>query len=143
VFQLAGENCQTYVSGQPGEPSRPVQRLSDGKVRLGPPAKDNPVLGISTGPDGVVIIGPESTKPTKTTTPPIVVSETPTFCDLFPDDPKCGRAPPPDEQSPASTTPTTDPPETTPPTEGPVDPDSEDSGIGAGDGGNPQPPVNP
>jgi serine/threonine-protein kinase len=146
VFQLAGESCETYVSGKPGEPSRPVQRLSDGKVRLGPPAKDNPAPGISTGPDGVVIIVLESTKPTKTTTPPIVVSETPTadaFCDLFPDDPKCGLAPTPNQPPPTSTTSTTDPPESTPPTEGPVDPDPEDTGVGAGDGGNPLPPVNP
>jgi len=134
VFQLAGESCETYVSGKPGEPSRPVQRLSDGKVRLGPPVKDNPVPGISTRTDGSLIIGSESTKPTRTTTPPVVVSEPPPFCVQFPDDPNCGDAPPPAQQTPTTTTPTTDPPVSTPPTHGPVDPDSEDTGIGAGAG---------
>jgi hypothetical protein len=138
VFQLAGESCQTYVSGKPGEPSRPVQRLSDGKVRLGPPVKDNPVPGISTRTDGSLIIGSESTKPTRTTTPPVVVSEPPPFCVQFPTDPGCNvhfpPPPPPGGGTPPTTTPTTDPPVSTPPTHGPVDPDSEDTGIGAGAG---------
>ena len=54
VFQLGNENCATYVSEKPGDPSKPVVRLPNGDIGLGAPVKDNPVPGISVGPDGVV-----------------------------------------------------------------------------------------
>lgn len=56
VFQLDGENCDTYVSPKPGDPSRPVEHLSNGQVRLGPvPAADTPIPGISIAPNGVAV----------------------------------------------------------------------------------------
>nr|WP_244945662.1 cellulose binding domain-containing protein [Couchioplanes caeruleus] len=56
VFQLDGQTCETFVSPKPGEPSRPVEHLSNGTVRLGPvPSKRSPLPGISINPSGVVV----------------------------------------------------------------------------------------
>ena len=62
VFKLNGQTCETYVSGEPGEPSRPVEHLSDGRVRLGSTTTSP---GISIGPSGSVHISPT---PSRTTT---------------------------------------------------------------------------
>ncbi|MFB9361603.1 serine/threonine-protein kinase [Actinoplanes nipponensis] len=62
VFQLGGETCQTFVSPAPGAPSRPVEHLSNGTVRLGPvPTKDTPIPGISINPSGVAVPVPVGT----------------------------------------------------------------------------------
>ena len=67
VFRLDGQTCETYVSGKPGEPSQPIQHLSDGSTRIGPaPTAGTPIPGLSTGPSGVVVV-PISLPPT---TPP-------------------------------------------------------------------------
>lgn len=63
IFQLNGKTCQTYVSSEPGEPSRPVETLPDGSTRLGAPASESPAPGISVGPDGIVVITPTSAAP--------------------------------------------------------------------------------
>ncbi|MEV8506021.1 cellulose binding domain-containing protein [Actinoplanes sp. NPDC051475] len=56
VFQLDGQTCETFVSPKPGEPSRPVEHLTNGTLRLGPvPTRDTPVPGISIDPSGVVV----------------------------------------------------------------------------------------
>lgn len=67
VFQLGGQTCDTYVSPKPGAPSQPVQRLSNGDVRLGPPVAPNTVPGIRIGPNGVATPVPV---PSKSTGPP-------------------------------------------------------------------------
>ncbi|WP_433720021.1 serine/threonine-protein kinase [Actinoplanes sp. CA-051413] len=79
VFELGGETCQTFVSPAPGAPSRPVEHLTNGTVRLGPvPTKDTPIPGISINPGGVAVPVPVTTTapagvtPT-TTTPGVVV----------------------------------------------------------------------
>ncbi|MEU8235874.1 cellulose binding domain-containing protein [Actinoplanes sp. NPDC048967] len=79
VFELGGETCQTFVSPAPGAPSRPVEHLTNGTVRLGPvPTKDTPIPGISINPGGVAVPVPVNTTapagvtPT-TTTPGVVV----------------------------------------------------------------------
>jgi hypothetical protein len=66
VFQLNKQTCEAYVSGKPNTPSRPVERLTDGTVRLGPvPTTKNPAPGITIGPGGVAVPVPikTSTKP--------------------------------------------------------------------------------
>jgi serine/threonine protein kinase len=63
VFKLNGRTCETYVSEKPGEPSRPVEHLSDGGTRLGSPTTSP---GISIGPSGSVYITPT---PASTGTP--------------------------------------------------------------------------
>ncbi|MFI1992767.1 protein kinase [Actinoplanes sp. NPDC020271] len=70
LFQLNGKTCQAYVSSQPGEPSRPVEQLSDGTQRLGDPASaTDPAPGISVDPGGIVHITPTkgATTPGRTT----------------------------------------------------------------------------
>ncbi|WP_230859987.1 serine/threonine-protein kinase [Actinoplanes aureus] len=67
VFKLNGETCETYVSGEPGEPSRPVEHLSDGNVRLGD-ANSTPSSGVSIGPSGDVVIRPTGS-PTRSSNP--------------------------------------------------------------------------
>ncbi|MEV6595997.1 serine/threonine-protein kinase [Actinoplanes sp. NPDC051346] len=74
VFQLDGQTCETFVSPKPGEPSRPVEHLSNGTVRLGPvPSKRSPQPGISIGPGGVVVPVPvppgQSPGPTPSSAP--------------------------------------------------------------------------
>nr|WP_308016469.1 cellulose binding domain-containing protein [Jidongwangia harbinensis] len=81
VFELDNKTCETYVSGKPGEPSRPVQKLANGKgYTFGPPAKDNPAPGIIIGPGGVVTPGPlpTTTGAAGTTTPPTTGTTTTT-----------------------------------------------------------------
>ena len=69
VFKLDNQNCETYVSGKPGEPSRPVERLTNGTVRLGPvPTTKNPVPGITIGPGGVAVPVPIRTPTSGPTT---------------------------------------------------------------------------
>ncbi|WP_436527823.1 serine/threonine-protein kinase [Actinoplanes sp. HUAS TT8] len=63
IFQLNGKSCQTYVSSEPGEPSRSVEQLADGTTRLGAPASESPVPGISVDPHGIVVITPTSATP--------------------------------------------------------------------------------
>ncbi len=72
AFSLNNQTCETFVSGKPGEPSRQVEHLSNGEVRLGPtPTGRNPIPGVSVGPGGVVTISPtipRTTAPTATAT---------------------------------------------------------------------------
>ncbi|WP_239164424.1 serine/threonine-protein kinase [Actinoplanes palleronii] len=69
LFQLNGLNCEAFVSNEPGAPSRPVERLSDGTVRLGTPAVETtPQPGISVDPDGIVHITPTTTSATPSRT---------------------------------------------------------------------------
>jgi hypothetical protein len=76
VFQLDGQDCETYVSSKPGAASQPVQHLSDGTTRLAPaPTSSTPVPGLSTAPNGVVIPVPVASQ---TTSPTGVASTTPT-----------------------------------------------------------------
>ncbi|GAA2538155.1 hypothetical protein GCM10010435_01690 [Winogradskya consettensis] len=64
VFELDGKPCDTYVSPKPGEPSRPVEHLSNGTTRLGPvPSPQTPIPGISIDPSGVVVPVPVPTLP--------------------------------------------------------------------------------
>lgn len=73
VFKLNNQTCETYVSSEPGEPSRPVEILSDGQVRLGDPTTSP---GISIGPSGSVHITTTPT-PTRTTSKPATVKPDP------------------------------------------------------------------
>jgi hypothetical protein len=71
LFQLNGKNCEAYVSDKPGQPSRPVERLSDGTARFGEPVSETePLPGISVDPGGIVHITPTATSatPSKTRT---------------------------------------------------------------------------
>ncbi|MEV6301693.1 serine/threonine-protein kinase [Actinoplanes sp. NPDC051861] len=68
VFKLNDRTCETYVSSEPGEPSRPVEILSDGNVRLGD-ADSTPSPGVSIGPGGVVVITPTFSSSRGPTTP--------------------------------------------------------------------------
>src|SRR6185312_12815107 len=57
VFQLGDQKCETYVSSAPGQPSRPVERLSNGQIRLGAPIT-TPRPGLKITPGGVIIPDP-------------------------------------------------------------------------------------
>lgn len=62
AFSLGGETCDVFVSGKPGEPSRPVQRLVGGGTRLGPvPAAGVVLPGLSASPGGVINTVPATT----------------------------------------------------------------------------------
>ncbi|GAB2615754.1 hypothetical protein Aab01nite_28300 [Paractinoplanes abujensis] len=102
AFKLNGEQCETFVSAKPGEPSRYVETVN-GQQRLSPNTS-SPIPGVSIGDDGRIInITP--TKPGSTTKPgPGVVN--------------------PPEETPSETPPATTPPATTPPatTEAPPPP---------------------
>jgi serine/threonine protein kinase len=66
AFSLNGATCETFVSSKPGEPSRQVEHLSDGQVRLGStPSTTTPVPGISIDPVGIVHITPTTPPATK------------------------------------------------------------------------------
>jgi eukaryotic-like serine/threonine-protein kinase len=86
AFKLNGATCETYVSPAPGAPSKQVEHLSDGSVRLAvTPATSSPVVGVSVDPKGIVHItpttAPTGTKTTaagSTTTPANVNTTTPT-----------------------------------------------------------------
>ncbi|WP_433365760.1 serine/threonine-protein kinase [Actinoplanes sp. CA-142083] len=69
AFMLNNRTCETFVSSKPGEPSRQVEHLSDGTVRLGAtPAASNPSVGVSVDPGGIVHITPTTAPPTTPTT---------------------------------------------------------------------------
>ena len=139
VFQLGGQTCETYVSGKPGEPSRPVQRLSNGQIRLGPPTT-TPAPGITIGNNGIVTLGPIVTG-TKTLQPSQTTTTTPAVdCNVNPRPapPICPTPPPtPQTQPPTTTDPTTTDPTTPPPAETstPVDPHDTDPTTVEDDGG--------
>jgi eukaryotic-like serine/threonine-protein kinase len=64
VFKLNDKTCETFVSSKPGEPSRPVEHLSNGTTRLGPvPNTPTPVPGITIGSNGIAQVHP-TVKPT-------------------------------------------------------------------------------
>ncbi|MBL7261228.1 serine/threonine-protein kinase [Paractinoplanes lichenicola] len=103
AFRLNGEQCETFVSAKPGEPSRYVEHLANGQTRLSPNTS-SPIPGITIGDGGVIDVTP--TKPGTTTKPgnPGVV------------DPPKGT--PEETEKPVETTPpveTTTPPDTTAP----------------------------
>ncbi|GLY06228.1 hypothetical protein Acsp01_66070 [Actinoplanes sp. NBRC 101535] len=66
VFKLNNQTCETYVSSTPGEPSRQVEHLSDGHIRLG--TTSTPSGGVSIDPDGNVHITPTPV-PSRSRTP--------------------------------------------------------------------------
>jgi serine/threonine protein kinase len=68
LFMLNGKKCDAYVSAEPGEPSRPVEHLSDGGVRFGDPSS-KPSPGISLDPGGNVHITPTNKPASPTVTP--------------------------------------------------------------------------
>jgi serine/threonine-protein kinase len=107
AFMLNDRSCETFVSSKPGEPSRQVEHLSNGGVRLGAtPSTTAPVPGISIDPGGIVHITP-TTKPAGPTTGPTKGT------------PPTTQTTPPDDGVPTDTAepgPPTDPPTTTPPT---------------------------
>jgi len=115
VFKLDNQTCEAFVSSKPGEPSRPVERLSDGTTRLGPvPTSPTPVPGITIGPGGVAVPVPiktNSTKPNNATTGPVVRTNGPTTKPTL----AVTTPPPPTPQGPDPTT--------EPPTAGPTSPD--------------------
>nr|WP_248294721.1 cellulose binding domain-containing protein [Actinoplanes sp. TBRC 11911] len=118
AFSLNRQTCETFVSSKPGEPSRQVEHLSDGTTRLGqPPSANNPLPGISVGPDGVVDIKPTPTTAGPTPTLTGGPSTTPTT--------KIPPPPPPDQDS---SEPTTQPTTTEPTT--PVETPSSPNGGG-------------
>jgi eukaryotic-like serine/threonine-protein kinase len=127
-FELGDQKCETYVSGKPGEPSRQVQQLSNGQVRLGPPIT-RPRDGLNIGPNGTVVPVPGPTRtPTggPTTKPgpgPGPSESSAPDCKVNPDHPDCPPVPDPDTQSPSAE------PSKTPPSEQPTDgPDPDDQG---------------
>ena len=139
VFQLGGQSCETYVSTKPGQRSRPVQRLSNGQVRLGPPTT-KPTPGISLDPHGVVVPVPVPTTKASTTTKPTSPSPTPTvtvpLCEANPELPECGPAPGPSSRTPSATQSDTPPPTETASSQDPADTGSDTDVVGT-DGGPP------
>jgi serine/threonine-protein kinase len=119
AFMLNDRTCETFVSSKPGEPSRQVEHLSDGNVRLGPTASTSttPVPGISIDPQGVVHITPTTAPPTtpatgSTTTPTATPTTDPTTTPTT-----TPTTVPPSLQPIQTTDPTTSPTTTTPTTE--------------------------
>jgi len=134
AFMLNDRTCETFVSAKPGEPSRLVEHLSNGKVRLGPTASTSttPVPGISIDPHGVVHITPTTpaTKPvTGSTTPTTTPTTSATDPVVLPSTSPTTTAPPPTPKtvppttSPATTPPTTEATTPPPPSLQPCDPD--------------------
>jgi hypothetical protein len=118
AFSLNNRTCETFVSAAPGAPSRQVEHLSDGGVRLGAtPSTDTPLPGVSVGPGGVVTISPttrpttpptSSPTPTKTpTSAPTTVTTTPTTRPPDPDPPTSEPPTSAPTTTPATTSPTT------------------------------------
>ncbi|GID27141.1 serine/threonine-protein kinase [Paractinoplanes brasiliensis] len=95
AFKLNGQQCETFVSSKPNEPSRYVEHLANGQTRLGPTT--SPIPGISIGDDGIINVTP--TKPGSTSKPGVP-----------------GTTAPPESRSPTTPPPTTPPPTTVPPT---------------------------
>ncbi|WP_412751738.1 protein kinase domain-containing protein [Krasilnikovia sp. M28-CT-15] len=111
VFQLDGKTCETFVSGKPGEPSRPVEHLAGGGVRLGPvPTTSNPVPGISIAPNGLAVPVPVVSTPGAATTPTAGATTPPagTTGPATPSSAASTTTPPP-PKPPGDDTPTTDP----------------------------------
>jgi eukaryotic-like serine/threonine-protein kinase len=155
VFQLGDQKCETYVSSAPGQPSREVQQLSNGQIRLGPPIR-SPRPGLNITPGGVIvpIPGPvDSSDPSGTgsTVPgpgPTETTVTEDPCELDPTFPDCTQAPSP--TLPESETPSTGgggpteeetvTPPTDPTTLPPDDDDNGDDTTGGtgGTGGGPE-----
>jgi hypothetical protein len=130
AFMLNGRTCETFVSAKPGEPSKQVEHLSDGTVRLGAtPAASNPTVGVSVDPGGIVHITPTTapaTKPaggggttpattpaTTPTTGEVVVTTTPTKTAA--PGPPTSTSPSPDQTTTEAVVETTSPSETPPP----------------------------
>ena len=80
AVKLNGPTCETYVSPAPGVPSKQVEHLSDGTVRLAAtPATSSPSVGVSIDPKGVLHITP-TTAPAgggKTTQPGVIPTTEP------------------------------------------------------------------
>ncbi|WP_250009386.1 protein kinase [Actinoplanes sp. M2I2] len=68
AFSLNDATCEAFVSAKPGEPSRYVERLPGGQVKLG--ATKSPIPGVSVGPGGIITVTP-TTNPSSTVKPPL------------------------------------------------------------------------
>ncbi|WP_127542409.1 serine/threonine-protein kinase [Actinoplanes sp. OR16] len=132
LFMLNGQRCEAYVSGEPGEPSRPVEHLADGGVRFGDPAT-TPSAGISIDPGGNVHITPTvSVRPSTTKTPGIkpvpsgsttTAPEPGTSTSQTTTDPEESESPPPpDPPSVSPSDPVVEPPSPSPSTSPPPEP---------------------
>jgi hypothetical protein len=114
VFKLNDKTCETFVSSKPGEPSRPVEHLSNGTTRLGPvPSTSTPVPGITIGSNGIALVHP-TVKPTagRTDTGTVGPPTDPTVGQTVVDDRPPSASPPPPHDPPTiglTTSPTTDP----------------------------------
>jgi serine/threonine protein kinase len=141
AFRLNGTTCDTFVSPAPGAPSKQVEHLSDGTVRLAAtPATSSPAVGVSIDPSGVVHITPTTAPPlggSPTTQPGVVPTTTeagviPTTGDTRTVDPGPPTSTPPTTPpttAPTTTVPTTAPTTLAPPTTIPTvdcDPNSVD-----------------
>jgi serine/threonine-protein kinase len=128
AFKLNDKTCETFVSSKPGEPSRPVQHLSNGTTRLGPlPSTSTPVPGVTIDSQGIAQVkptvkpttGPTSgggtVGPTPTLDPNLVHSLPPTTPQFTPPPTTPRNTPPP----PPSTADLTTPPTTDSPTPSP------------------------
>ncbi|GAB1641676.1 hypothetical protein KRMM14A1259_20990 [Krasilnikovia sp. MM14-A1259] len=110
VFQLDGKTCETFVSGKPGEPSRPVEHLAGGGVRLGPvPTTSNPVPGISIAPNGVAVPVPVTSNPAGATTAPQNVTPPAGAPGSTPPSTQSSSSPTPPPPKPPDEHPTTNP----------------------------------
>jgi len=147
VFQLGDQKCETYVSSAPGQPSRPVERLSNGQIRLGAPIT-TPRPGLKITPGGVIIPDPGPvddpvTDPTGTTStgpgPGPGPTETTTVDPCIADPTLPGCAPRPVDPSTLPNTEESEdehtPPDTQPPTTIPTDADDQGDDTTGGTGG--------
>ena len=147
VFQLGDQKCETYVSTAPGQPSRPVERLSNGQIRLGPPIT-RPVPGLRITPGGQVVPLPGPVKSDEpvggstsqaTDDPTVDPTQTIPICEAQPDIPECDIDPSPETQTSEPTTgggdETATPPDTQPPTTLPTDNDDHGDDTTGGTGG--------
>jgi serine/threonine protein kinase len=134
AFKLNGATCETFVSSKPGEPSRKVEHLSNGQVRLSTtPPTSAPVPGISIDPGGIVHITPTTAPPVvlpgQTTTP--VVGVTTTGAPVQTTKPTDSVDDPGQTDSTAPLPPTAETsPTTTPPTTPVIDPTTEKATAG-------------
>jgi eukaryotic-like serine/threonine-protein kinase len=119
AFKLNGKTCETFVSGKPHAPSRPVEHLSNGTVRLGPvPTTSTPVPGVTIDANGIAHVTPTTKPPagpTSTTLPATTPATTPPTTPLdtvVPDPPTTTPTAPPTTTPPPTTDPT--PPPTLP-----------------------------
>ena len=107
AFMLNNNTCETFVSAKPGEPSRQVEHLSDGNVRLAP-TTSTPPPGISIGPGGIVHITPTTAPASSAATSAATTPATGPTTTIPP-------APPTDDPAaPPTTTPTAGATTTTP-----------------------------